>query len=390
MPVQWQLTRRNNAMANLDQVGVGSFAGSSGEIACLAEQFRTLRRRRLVILGGPGSGKSVLARQLLLELLTSRQEHEPVPVFIPVAGWNTRVYPELQQWLADKLGQDYPVLRRASARVPRALVDGADVLPVLDGLDELPDAARTSVINALNQSLGADDQLILTSRTGEFIQAVRAAGVVLDSAAVIEPEPLTPQAAAKYLRDCLALTSFAPAPEWEQILTGLAAPNPPAGPISALTETVATPMGLWLLRTTYVTRGAKPGQLLQPGEFPTATALRGHLFDRLIPVLFRESLQPGNNPGRPMPRHRYDPGKVQRWLGSLAACMDLMLSTDLPTFASGRGTRDFRWWRLAAASLRRRVLPVVHVLVGTIGFAAWSSTAPPAAKYASGHLARRT
>jgi predicted NACHT family NTPase len=38
-----------------------------------------LPRRRLVI-GGPGTGKTTLAVQLLVHLLATRQEREPVPV----------------------------------------------------------------------------------------------------------------------------------------------------------------------------------------------------------------------------------------------------------------------------------------------------------------------
>jgi NACHT domain-containing protein len=353
MPVQWRLTRRGDAMDHLAQVGSGSFAGSSDQIADLAKQFRALRRRRLVILGGPGTGKTTLAIQLLLELLASRRHDEPVPVFVSVTGWDTDAHPRLQEWLAHKLGQDY-----------RTLVERAEVLPVLDGLDELPAAARTSVIDALNQSLGSDNQLILTSRVDEFIQAIRTAGFVLNAAAVIEPEPLTPAVAAGYLRACLPPT---PPSAWEEILTGLEASRPPTGPITALAETVATPLGLWLLRTTYVTRNARPERLLQPDIFPTAEALRGHLFDRLIPVLFSDSLRPGDDPSRPLPRRRYDPGKVRRWLANLAVCTDLMPKEDQPTFAAqGHGTRDFRWWRLALVSLRRRVLPTVHVLAGVL------------------------
>jgi hypothetical protein len=168
---------------------------------------------------------------------------------------------------------------------------------VLDGLDELPDATRTAVITALNRSLGGDDQLILTSRTTEYTQAVEAVGDVLTSAAVIEPQPLTPQAAAGYLRACLPP---APGPAWEQILTGLHTPlqQNVSAAAAALAETTSTPLGLWLLRTTYLAPDATPASLLQPGRFPTAASLRTHLFDRLIPALITTAAQ--HRPRRPL------------------------------------------------------------------------------------------
>ncbi|MFC7650515.1 hypothetical protein ACFQX6_66845 [Streptosporangium lutulentum] len=42
------------------------------------------------------------------------------------------------------------------------------ILPVLDGLDELPPPAQHAVITALNRSLADTDQLIVTSRTTEL------------------------------------------------------------------------------------------------------------------------------------------------------------------------------------------------------------------------------
>ena len=72
MPVQWRLTEH----AVMDRprfimAGELSFTGRSDRIGPLAEEFRGLLRRRLVILGGPGSGKTTLAVQLLLELLAT-------------------------------------------------------------------------------------------------------------------------------------------------------------------------------------------------------------------------------------------------------------------------------------------------------------------------------
>jgi len=111
----------------------------------------------------------------------------------------------------------YPAAPEYGARAPRDLTADRLILPVLDGMDEIPAAAQAAVLHALNTSLGTG-QLILTCRTTEYAQAVNDAADVLTGAAVIEPEPLTPQAAAAYLATCLppALT-----PSWQQVLDSL-------------------------------------------------------------------------------------------------------------------------------------------------------------------------
>ena len=362
MPVRWRLTEHADVMDHPSNVASGKLllAGSSDQIAELADRFRGLRRPRLVVLGGPGTGKTTLAVQLLLQLLATRRDEEPVAVLFSVADWDTQAFPRPQDWLAARLRQDYPALNAPGlgADVPKVLTARAQILPVLDGLDELPKAARAAVIAALNRSLGAEQQLILTSRTTEFTQAAQMAGDVLTSAAVIEPQPLTPTAAADYLRSCLPPAA---GPGWEQVLSGLRAETHPRGPQAALAEMVSTPLGLWLLRTVYLAPGADPAQLLHPGRFSDGAALRAHLFDRLIGAVI--TTRPPSNDASDLfrPRRRWNPDQVSHWLGYLACYLNR-----LPTAEGQRGTRDFAWWRLAHHTLHPRTLPLVISLTASI------------------------
>jgi hypothetical protein len=103
--------------------------------------LKTTASRRLVVLGDPGSGKTIL-----LEI-----EHPDLRMPAP------------------------PSLGRGVTR-SQALLDRGLVFPVLDGLDELPPAVRNRALLAINAGLGNDCGLVLSSRVGEFGEAVRAPG----------------------------------------------------------------------------------------------------------------------------------------------------------------------------------------------------------------------
>jgi hypothetical protein len=264
-----------------------------------------------------------------------------VPVLLSIAGWDTDAFPRLHDWLASRLIQDYPALQATGlgSETPRMLTENGHILPVLDGMDELPPAAQAAVITALNRSLGSTDQFVVTSRTSDYQRAVEDAGNVLTSAVVIEPDPLNPVAVADHLRRCLPRR---PGPAWDHILTQLHTTSAPVGPVAALAEITATPLGVWLLRTVYGAAGADPATLLDPARFPNTATLRDHLFGRLIEALI-DTRPPSSDPADLFrPRRRHDPAQVRRWLGYLAHTLTHPRDAD----GSPR-TRDLAWWQLA-------------------------------------------
>ena len=316
------------------------FDGTSDRIDELTEQFLTLSRRRLVILGGPGSGKTTLAVQLLLRLLEVRTAAEPVPVLLTANGWDTTAHPRLQDWLAFRLGKDYPALRAIDEAMPGELVDSGMVLPVIDGLDELDPAYRPALLTTLNDSLGGTDPLVLTCRTDEYVDAVENADV-LTAAAVIEARPLTARAAADYLDSCLPPRQR---PGWDPILDTLRRNDD-----TPVADVCSTPLGLWLLRSVYIENKGDPTPLVDPAHYPDAEAIKAHLFDELIPALItkRRPVRDGSDPLRP--RRGWEPDATRRWLAYLAVQL--------------RGQRDLRWWHLPSA-VPSRVITTLMVLVG--------------------------
>lgn len=367
IPVLWRSPADNALMdhdSNIDGTTLSlPWTARSDNVGALADRFRRTRRRRLVLLGGPGTGKTTLAVQLVLHLLDLRREHpdDPVPVLLPVADWDVTKFPHLHDWLATRLSEDYPALRspELGASATSSLASRGCILPVLDGLDELPQGTRAEVIRALNRSLGSGDQLILTSRTAEFTDAVGEAGEVVNSAAVLQPLQLAPAVAADYLA---RTQPPVPGPGWDEVLAALRAA--PCGAATgtlgaALSHLTSTPLGLWLVRTVYTAPGADPAELIDSTRFPTPAALRDHLYEQLVTAVIA-SRPPGTNSADPFrPRKHHDPDDTRRWLGFLAQPLTS------PECSCGRPcTRGIRWWCLTQDYLAKP--PSIKLLSGLI------------------------
>ena len=139
-------------------------------------------RQRLVILGEPGMGKTTLAVLILGELLRIRpesprnngaEESGPVPVFLSLSDWNVNAE-SLDAWLERRLVANFPSLQAAEfgPTAPRDIARSENILPILDGLDELSGVMRARALEVL--STASTRPLIVTSRTDEYIKAVRA------------------------------------------------------------------------------------------------------------------------------------------------------------------------------------------------------------------------
>jgi predicted NACHT family NTPase len=110
-------------------------ASSQGSFQEVVDYYRKLRPSRMLITGAGGSGKTVLAIELILGLLDGQADDAPVPVRISAASLDSTRRPELamRAWIMHEL--------RTTYRLPKAatdvIVDAGMVLPVLDGLDEM-------------------------------------------------------------------------------------------------------------------------------------------------------------------------------------------------------------------------------------------------------------
>ncbi|MFE2491766.1 NACHT domain-containing protein [Streptomyces mirabilis] len=356
----WDILVRTTTGARADRAALspawaGGPEGLAGSDAEIVEVFTArVPGRRLLILGEPGAGKTMMLVRLLLGLLPSREPGSPVPVIFPLASWDPDRL-ELDAWLAERLATDYPGLA-APAPAPaaggpgqvtsraRALLDQRLIIPLLDGFDELPPHTRAVALDAVNRALPPGTPLVLTSRTTEYRAAVDPpadAGVPvrLTGAAGIELHAVDPEEAATYLRRDAGGEGTPSAERWRPVLSLLPTDTP-------VGQALRTPLTLFLARTIYNPRpGERPAAFPDPAElcdttrFPTAADVRAQLFDGFIPAAYR-----------PLP------GQPARWTSRQALYTLTFLARHLEDDLHGGA--DLAWWqlRLAVPETTRRLL----------------------------------
>jgi hypothetical protein len=91
-------------------------------------------------LGEPGAGKTALLLRGTLRLLQARDPAGRVPVLLRLSSWNPDEQ-TLEQWIANQLASEY------GCRSPVAL---NRLLPLLDGLDEMPAVRRVRALQAIS------------------------------------------------------------------------------------------------------------------------------------------------------------------------------------------------------------------------------------------------
>src|SRR6266536_1442289 len=101
----------------------------------------------VLILGEPGAGKTTLLLELTRDLLERARQEEmhPIPVVFSLSSWVTR-RPPLTEWLASELHDRYQVPLSLAA----SWIATDQVLPLLDGLDEVAAPQRAACVQAIN------------------------------------------------------------------------------------------------------------------------------------------------------------------------------------------------------------------------------------------------
>ncbi len=208
-------------------------AALTGTVTDMVALYGRVATGRLVIVGAPGSGKTGAAVLLLLALCDR----------FPLGSWNPGAS-TIEQWMAGQLATTYGTPRA----VARMLVEDGHLLPVLDGLDEVPEGYRAAVMAGL-RALGTDP-LVLTCRTTEYGDAV--IDQILAAAAVVELVPVDPATATDYL----TRSGSADIARWDRVIAALHAPAS-----TPCQEALRSPLMLSLARTVYQARASNPSEL---------------------------------------------------------------------------------------------------------------------------------
>jgi NACHT domain len=275
----------------------------AGDLDTVLTYYQSLSPKRLVVLGDPGAGKTVLALELLIKLLEQRQ-HDPtaaVPVLISAAAFDTRL--PWEQWLAKHLALRYGIGTSAAA----LLIRDGKILPIIDGLDEMdppdaPDRAQV-LIRELNSSMHGRGRapLVMTCRRTTYQDLLPS----IDRATHIVMIPLTSEQAANYL-----VGQFLSPDEerrWFPVLTRLT-----SEPDGMLAAQLATPWRLTLALAAF--RKGDPASLL-PADDMTSGQYSAYADSVLLSGYIPAAVNLHNSSAH------YSSLQVERWLVTLAQCL---------------------------------------------------------------------
>ena len=307
--------RRNKRGAYVDNPDDGDVLAKIGTYFQEEVNFR-----RMVVLGGPGAGKTVAAISLALDLLSyrsamsnERRARVPVPVRINLAGWDGKG--SFAVWLAAQLSSNTTYCPHS--RIAEKMIDSGQILPILDGLDEMdPQSSLPSrahrVLEHLNRGRWKERSVVLTCRTAAYQRICAHASndpdAGLHHAKHIELKPLTSNQVVEYLNAArTGRGGGIRAGTWAPVTKELT--RQPDGELSAA---LGSP---WLLSLTTVALLQEPKQT--PQELCKARN-RAEIQD----VLFRSLIPAAIESGYTEKSGHYSEDEVRTWLCTLAQNLD--------------------------------------------------------------------
>jgi hypothetical protein len=301
----------------------------------------------LLLLGGPGAGKSTLMLKLVRDIVALEEKDSSfqIPVVLSLSTWDGRQKP-LVNWLVEELKLRYSV----PMKIGRTWLKNQSLMVFLDGLDEIPENNRITclkVINDFRQEYGLTP-MVVCCRKDEYLQS----NILLKLHYVLEIQPLTQLQIDRQLKKC--------GPKMSSIRTLLKHD-------SSLREIIQSPLMLEILVAAF--QGKTPRMLSVPSG--TTKDLRNLIFDNYVRRMFERC------------RHtqKYSPKQIKFWLSYLARQMEehkisiFTIDTIQPTWLTDRIQR------LLYALLCKGFLGLSSCVLGTTIF--WLLLICPFITYAS-------
>ncbi len=234
-----------------------------GDVTTLADTVDALPARQVVITGEAGAGKTSAAILLATQIVREGE----VAVLVNLADWDPA-----RQCLTDWIEACLTATRPASVPMKHAraaatcLAERGAIVPILDGLDELPEHLMVQVIESVHEWTRP---FVLTSRMHEYKGAVRATGLTVAKALIVRVAPMPVLEIITHLTAGRADADR----RWAPVTAHLHAPGP-------LREVLSTPLMSSMARRAYTCADTDPAELL---ELDDANALEHHLFRHAYP-----------------------------------------------------------------------------------------------------------
>jgi NACHT domain len=138
----------------------------------------------LLILGEPGAGKTILLLELACDLIerATLDEGHPIPVIFDLSSWAETRQP-LIDWMGQELNTKYQIPRKLAT----TWIANDQILPLLDGLDEMVEVHRAACVETINGYRGEHGlvPMVVCSRYSAYI--VLPVRIILSNAVVIQP-----------------------------------------------------------------------------------------------------------------------------------------------------------------------------------------------------------
>lgn len=221
----------------------------------IADFYRRTADARLVVVGGGGTGKTVLLIRMVLGLLDFRWPGEAVPYRLSAAGWN--VGEGLERWLTKEMARDSGLSPQQAA----LLVSEGLILPVLDGLDEMDPLDAEHPYRAA-EALRALHKRTREGRPAPFVAACR--DDVHQRLAASEGHPAAPAVVMSALdadRICRCVDRLAGHERWHEVLGELE-----RRPRGQLARQLSVPWRLAVVTAFYEERDDDGGHLRDPSD----------------------------------------------------------------------------------------------------------------------------
>ncbi|MFC7530219.1 hypothetical protein [Actinoplanes sp. GCM10030250] len=338
LPLSWRrrdddLPASPGAVARRDAGGrlVGDFDSVIRE---LATGFHTIPGRRMVLLGEPGAGKTVVGLMLTLGLLKVRAAGGPVPFFLSISSWDP-VVQSMDDWLIRSIAESYYGGNQETAR---RLLQSGMIVPILDGLDEIPDSSRRHAIGEINRAVRHSRPVVVTCRLNEYRELIVDGSPTLSQAPVLAVQPITLDDLIRYY----AQLRWPPGVSWSRVFQRMG--DEPDG---ALATAFSTPLIISLARLIMTQGGETPDDLLDDPSLESRHSLENWLTSKTVQAAYTSREQP-------TPRERRRRSRAERHLGYLAQHMH------------AQRERELTWWLLSDRVLPPWFSPILGLAGGLV------------------------